>query len=421
MQQKSEAKSQVKRIKLEPPFNAGDCGYYAFFTGILYLVLASQNEDSLEKTLNESLVLSDILQSMETNIFSSNENVNTLRKMLDAMASKDWDRISYNELLNDFSNALRNALMHSSWGRDYFTRVIQEGAWSVNHGDWNTLPSFKKLEHRVFDRMSEIAGNRAVGVEEAGEIRFKATLEVCQSLKENELEKMADEVIKCHYGPGSKKAWVDRGFLEFLCQTLFASSTLLFNEKGVEITSKGTSDSHWYLDLPDDEESTLLLNTANKGYTRDLRVIERFIVRDKSVEMLHDKKETLKDLLKVQEKNLDEFKATLRTVQAQMKSASEEVLALGYFETEPPDEPTITAALLPFLADEESLLPGYTSLVVISKSISESQSKIESLKEEIKIMKKTQASQTTRLTGFFATTSIKSDTLKGSGNTPDYS
>ncbi|MFC7780235.1 hypothetical protein [Legionella taurinensis] len=421
MQQKSEAKSQVKRIKLEPPFNAGDCGYYAFFTGILYLVLASQNEDSLEKTLNESLVLSDILQSMDTNIFSSNENVNTLRKMLDSMASKDWDRISYNELLNDFSNALRNALMHSSWGRDYFTRVIQEGAWSVNHGDWNTLPSFKKLEHRVFDRMSEIAGYGAVEVEEAGEIRFKATLEVCQSLKDDELDKMAAEVVIYHYGPGSQKAWVDREFLEFLSQTLFASSTLLFNEKGVEITSKGTSDSHWYLDLPDDEESTLLLNTANKGYTRDLRVIERFIVRDKSVEMLHDKKETLKDLLKVQEKNLDEFKATLRTVQAQMKSASEEVSALGYFETEPPDEPTITAALLPFLADEESLLPGYTSLVVISKSISESQSKIESLKEEIKIMKKTQASQTTRLTGFFATTSIKSDTLKGSGNTPDYS
>ncbi|QRN04999.1 hypothetical protein GH742_14620 [Legionella sp. MW5194] len=421
MQQKSETQSEVRRIKLEPPFNAGDCGYYAFFTGILYLALASQNEDSLEKTLNNSQALSDLLETMKSNTSSSSENVVILRQILDSMASADWDRISYTELLSDFSNAVRHTLMYSLWGRDYFKNVIQEGAWSFDHSDWNKLPSFKKLENRIFDRMSEIAGNRAVDLEEAGEIRFKATIEVCQKLKDNELEKMAEEVVRGHYGPGSRKVWVGREFLEFLCQTLFSSTTLLFDGKGVEITSKGTSDCHWYLDLPDDEATGTLLNAANKGHMKDLRVIDRFIVKNKAETTLNDKKETLKDLLSLRQNKLAEFTEALQTVQSHIKSANEAVTALGFFETDPPDEPTITAALLPFLAEQESLMPNYTRLVALSSSISLTQNKIAGLKEEIRVIQEQASYKATGMTGFFATTSIKSDTPMEKGNTPDHS
>ncbi|KTC94641.1 hypothetical protein [Legionella erythra] len=421
MQTKSEDKSSIKRIKLEPPYNAGDCGYYALFTGILYLALRSEKDNGIKKTLDDSHALSEILEIMRSNTSLSNSNTTILKQMLDSLASGEWDKISYSELLDDFSNALRNRLMNSSWGRGYFKTVIQEGAWSFDHSSWSELPSFKKLENRIFDRMLEIVGNSIVEAEEAGEIRFRATLEVCKKLNENELEKMAEEVVKQHYGPGSQKVWVSRDFLEFLCQTLFSSTTLLFDEKGVEISSKGVSECHWYLDLPDDQPATALIDVANKGYMKDLRVIDRFVIVNKPIANLNEKKEALKELDQVCQSNIAEFKETLQIVQLQIKPGNELVTALGYFDKEPPDEPTISTAILPFLAEEDSLMTHYTQLVLLSKAIHQSQTKIAQLQEDIKVMKTQSSSKVTGVTGFFATTSTISHIEKDCDNSPNCS
>lgn len=421
MKYKHEIKNQSKRIKLEPPYNAGDCGYYALFTGILYLALRCDEDSAIKKTLDDSLALSEILKSMRSNACLSHSNVMILKQMLDSMASADWDRISYDELLGDFSNALRNALMSSSWGRGYFKTVIQEGAWSFDHDNWIKLPSFKRLEIQIFDRMLEIMGDRIIGAEAAGEIRFKATLEICKKLKDNELEKMAEEVVKQHYGPGSKKVWVGRDFLEFLCQSLFSSSTLLFDEKGVEISSKGTSDCHWYLDLPDDQAASVLVDAANKGYMKNLRVIERFVSVDKSIATPKQKKEALNELVKVCQSNIAEFKETLNTTQLQFNQVSEFVTALGYFDKEPPDEATISLAILPFLAIEDSIMPYYTRLVVLSKAIRQSQTKIEQLQEEIEDMKAQSVKKMTGPIGLFAPPSTTLHPLSDGDNRPNYS
>lgn len=357
---------------------------------------------------------------MRSNTSLSNSNAMILKQMLDSMASGNWDRISYPELLGDFSNALRDTLMNSSWGREYFKTVIQEGAWSVEHSNWSNLPSFKKLENRIFDRMLQIVDDRIVGPEEAGEIRFKATLEICKALRDNELEKMAEEVVKQHYGPGSQKVWVGRDFLEFLCQTLFSSSALLFDKKGVEISSKGTSDCHWYLDLPDDKAATALIDAANKGHMKDLRVIDRFITVDKSA-TFKEKKEALNELDQVCQSNIAEFKETLQIVQLQIKPGNELVTALSYFDKEPPDEPTISTAILPFLAEEDGLMTHYTQLVLLSKAIHQSQTKIAQLQEDIEVMKTQSSNKIMGVTGFFATTSTISHTEKDCDNSPNCS
>lgn len=426
MQQKSETKALVKRIKLEPPFNAGDCGYYALFTGILYLALVSQNEDNLSKTLDESRALSDILEAMDNHFTLAGSNVECLRKMIAAMNSEDWDKLSYQELLMNFSNAMRYVLAHCSWSGEFFKAVIREGAWSFDYSGWNKLPSFKRLENRIFDRMSEMVDGYTVDVEKAGEVRFNATLEVCKNLRDDLLEQLAREVIQHHYGPNSQKAWISREFLEFLCHQFFASSTLLFNEQGVEITSKGVSDSHWYIDLPDDQAASTLIEAANKGYMKNLRIVERFIIRDNAPLTLEGKQNILQDLLTVRRNTIEEFKTIMGTIQSQRKPLSDDVTALAFFEIHLPDEQTITHAFLPLLAKNDKWMTQYSRLVILSKTAMQNESKITQLKQEIAAMKEMQTSNSVvagsgkiaAIQGLFANAPVNSDTPQGSIHRP---
>ncbi|KTD20621.1 hypothetical protein Llan_1772, partial [Legionella lansingensis] len=44
----------IKRSRLEPPYDAGDCGYYAVCVGVLHLGMQAKTDEKLAATINNS-------------------------------------------------------------------------------------------------------------------------------------------------------------------------------------------------------------------------------------------------------------------------------------------------------------------------------------------------------------------------------
>lgn len=211
----------IKRSKLEPPYDAGDCGYYALCVGLLYLAMQAKTDPELAVKINNSEALSNLLSTMPMlSRLVAVDNLQRIDKILTELSSTSWDKISFKELLNEFSNGIRSALATSEWGLDYFKTILREGGWILDHQKWMNLPAFKRLDSKILDEMEVLAQDGIVSIEKAGELRFQATLKIFNALPDKMLEDLAKNVVRKYYGPGSEKAWLDSEFLKYLSQQL---------------------------------------------------------------------------------------------------------------------------------------------------------------------------------------------------------
>ncbi|KTC91181.1 hypothetical protein OQJ18_13925 [Fluoribacter dumoffii] len=391
-----------KRSKLEPPFDAGDCGYYAFCVGLLHLGMQAKQDPAVAETLNSSKPLSELFSNMRMlNRFTGSDNVQTINNIVTELGSSSWDRLSFREVLADFSDGMRVSLLTSDLGVDYFKNMIKEGAWVIDNQKWMDLPQFKKLNRKILDRMQELAVGTDVSIERAGELRFQATLEIFKNLSEEVLEDMAKEVIKKYYGPGSKKAWLDADFLKNCSRQLFPKAdNLFFDPQGIEITSKGPTDSHWYIDVPKNQTTDSLLSSVNAGASKDLKEIEVYRVKDAKADPLSALLKEQKDLLQAKNKALREFKEMTSGLFAKYidKSFSEVLSDLCCFESEPPDQESLDTALLPLYAEGRIVMQEYTELTVARKAIEMINEKLKSVEKELE-SKKDKASVSSLITG----------------------
>ncbi|MCE0721739.1 hypothetical protein [Legionella resiliens] len=384
-----------KRSKLEPPYDAGDCGYYAVCVCLLYLGMQAKTDKALAATINNSKVLTTIFSHMPLlSRMTGSNNMETIENIFIGLNASGWDRISFREVLNEFSNGIRRSLVTSDWGLDYFNKTIHEGAWVFDNQKWMDLPPFKRLNEKILDKMLMLSNGKDVTADEAGALRFQATVEIFKELNEETLKSMSKAVIEKYYGPGSEKAWLDAEFLKYFSKQLFpGSDNLFFDPKRIQITSDGPSQIHWYVDVPNGEISDSLLKTVNSGPSKDLKEIEVYRVKDSNLDDLSPLIQEHEDLLKAQQQLIMKFKEIASGLYAKYLDSSfpEEVLiglsGLSCFEKEPPLQATIDEVLMPIVAASEDNLSDYTNLCMTQKSIVALNEKIKKVEKEIESRK----------------------------------
>ncbi|KTD22830.1 hypothetical protein [Legionella lansingensis] len=383
--------SVIKRSKLEPPYDAGDCGYYAVCVGLLHLGMQAKTDEKLAATINNSQMLSTVFSHMpKISRITGANNVQTLENILTELNATGWDSLSFKEILSEFSDGIRSSLVASDWGVNYFKAILREGAWVLDHQKWMDLPPFKRLNGKILDRMVELANGKDVDIDKAGELRFQATLEIFKELEDTALKSMATAVITKHYGPRSAKAWVDDEFLRYFSKLLFPNAeNVFFDPKGIEITSKGPSTSHWYIDVPKNDTTDSLLKTVNSGSSKDLKEIEVYRVKDKHSDNLSTLIKEHEELLKAQQQLITTFKDAASGLYAKYldSSLAEGLSALSYFDKEPPTQETIDNALIPIIAADETSTKVYTELSMTRKSIADMNEKIKKVEKELELRK----------------------------------
>ncbi|SNV49651.1 Uncharacterised protein [Legionella lansingensis] len=381
----------IKRSRLEPPYDAGDCGYYAVCVGVLHLGMQAKTDEKLAATINNSQMLSTVFSHMpKISRITGANNVQTLENILTELNATGWDSLSFKEILSEFSDGIRSSLVASDWGVNYFKAILREGAWVLDHQKWMDLPPFKRLNGKILDRMVELANGKDVDIDKAGELRFQATLEIFKELEDTALKSMATAVITKHYGPRSAKAWVDDEFLRYFSKLLFPNAeNVFFDPKGIEITSKGPSTSHWYIDVPKNDTTDSLLKTVNSGSSKDLKEIEVYRVKDKHSDNLSTLIKEHEELLKAQQQLITTFKDAASGLYAKYldSSLAEGLSALSYFDKEPPTQETIDNALIPIIAADETSTKVYTELSMTRKSIADMNEKIKKVEKELELRK----------------------------------
>ncbi|HAT8180710.1 TPA: hypothetical protein JA361_14970 [Legionella pneumophila] len=392
--------SRRKRSKLETPYDSGDCGYYAICVGLLHLGIQARKNKALVETINKSEVLSTIFSQMQQiKKLIGPDNMRTLENILIEFNDSGWDTLSFKEVLTDFSNGIRSSLMTSDWGLNYFKTMIRVGSWVLDHQKWMDLAPFKCVNDKILDKMIEFADGNNVSIEQAGELRFQATLEIFKELDESTIEGMAIAVIKKYYGTGSEKAWLDDEFLKYFSQQLFPDAeNLLFDPTGIEITSNGPSQIHWYVDVPKDDITDSLLRIVNSGSSKDLKEIDVYRVQNTNVDDISSLNKEHKDLLKAQKKLIAKFKAKAFDIYTKyIESLSEDLLVglfdLACFDKKPPTQVVLDEVLIPIIDADETSLADYTELTMILKMIENMSEKIKKVEKELE-SKKDQTSVT---------------------------
>ncbi|WP_454782229.1 hypothetical protein [Legionella sp. WA2022007384] len=387
--------SARRRSKLEPPYDAGDCGYYALCVGLLHLGMQAKTNIELAALINQSAVLKTIFTNMpQVNKVMGSDNVSTLENVLEKLGEPGWDSLTLKEVLTEFSNGVRRALVESDWGTEYFKTMLKEGAWVIDNQKWMDLPPFRRLNVKILDRMAELANGKNVSPEQAGELRFQATLEIFKGLSDSVLEDMAKAVVQKYYGPGSEKAWLDAEFLKYFSEQMFPmAENLFFDPSKIEITSTGPSSTHWYIDVPKDTTTDSLLKLVNSGSSKYLIELEVYRVKEKGLNDLSALKHEHYDLLKVQKKLIAKFKETASGLYAKHldSSFSEDVLfglsALSLFDKEPPSQETIDEVLMPIISIDDKSFPEFTELSMTRKSIVDINEKINKVEKELELKK----------------------------------
>ncbi|WP_131796123.1 hypothetical protein, partial [Legionella lansingensis] len=353
--------------------------------------MQAKTDEKLAATINNSQMLSTVFSHMpKISRITGANNVQTLENILTELNATGWDSLSFKEILSEFSDGIRSSLVASDWGVNYFKAILREGAWVLDHQKWMDLPPFKRLNGKILDRMVELANGKDVDIDKAGELRFQATLEIFKELEDTALESMATAVITKHYGPRSAKAWVDDEFLRYFSKLLFPNAeNVFFDPKGIEITSKGPSTSHWYIDVPKNDTTDSLLKTVNSGSSKDLKEIEVYRVKDKHSDNLSTLIKEHEELLKAQQQLITTFKDAASGLYAKYldSSLAEGLSALSYFDKEPPTQETIDNALIPIIAADETSTKVYTELSMTRKSIADMNEKIKKVEKELELRK----------------------------------
>lgn len=426
----TEIHPSIKRSKLETPYDAGDCGYYTLCVGLLYLAMQAKTDPELAVTISNSDALSNLLSTMPMlSGLIDVDNLQRIDKILTELSSSNWDKISFKELLNEFSNGVRSILATSEWGLSYFKTILKEGGWILDNQKWMSLPTFKRLESKILGEMEVLAQDQLVGIEEAGALRFQATLKIFNELPDKILEDMARNVAQRYYGPGSEKAWLDSEFLKYLSQQLIPSpENLFFNPNGVEINSNGPSTTHWYIDVPENQITDSLLNIANAGHSKDLKKIEVYTVRNITTDGMASLIQQQEELLQRQVQLTGDFEKLILTLQDHMYATSidssvfpEEYLAKVSKLEPTANQAAIDEALIPIIAIDESYISEYQELSVVKNHIADINEKIKRNRQTIESRIDTISGQLLIKSGLFNPTSEQPEVLEKQTKDPESS
>lgn len=258
-------------LRLEPPYStSGDCGYRALILGLLYL---AQNDEF--KDVLETQVLRSLLENFKKNLNMS--NADTLVEM--------FKTYNANNLYSELTGELRKVALESKWLDNRIFSALQSGVWVKAESSYSLLPAIKALEQKKDKAMMTIESS------DVELIRQEAWAKVFKDLSPDEQKKLVQSVKKQMY---SQNVWVDDFFLKELCGSLLGSDAMnIFFDYKFEKTriciGPGSHDSHYYITLPEDKFSNLLL----KGGKDKLCSLDTKITSDSKndnvAEKLHQK------------------------------------------------------------------------------------------------------------------------------------
>ncbi|GEM_PF-3734953 len=269
--------AETRRLKLEPPFSAGDCGYKAIVTGIFYLALRElyQPESSNPDSKLENPILKKVLMDNKfmkyINVDESANNKVIIKTILEGIRD---GKISLTEVLDQLASQLRALSIKSDWLRNQIKETIKSGLWAEQDSGYSKILEIKQIERDIQNELQRLLYEEKVDAlssnfeKRCEELLPRATENVCSSLTETRLNNCAKAVIEGIY---SKDAvWLDSYYLQQLTQQLFGSSAILFNDDDVKINS-GPKTTHWYVDVPDDAFANELVKL-----TRNIVIAETF-------------------------------------------------------------------------------------------------------------------------------------------------
>ncbi|QMT61573.1 hypothetical protein [Legionella sp. PC997] len=283
MLQKTEIE-RVDKVKFSPAQNSGDCGYHVVVIGIFYLALKAAVDESIRSALNSSKLLTKILEAQPNSlkgclVKSFKTNHECLLSYLDAMAAHGFEQLSFNEILSNFTLQLKQANTNSPWLHERLKNEIKSGLWLEDNRVWEKLASFKSIMKKIEAKSDELyeKATREKSLKSDNDslyaIIFQAQIEVCNALADEELSAAAQEVITHFYTGDAPKVWVDSEFLKTLVGDLLGTSSFMFDKDGAHITSNGPSESHWYVNLPNDEYTKQFMSIYKSGYHSGLTIV----------------------------------------------------------------------------------------------------------------------------------------------------
>lgn len=254
----------IKKLKVEPPYSAGDCGYKAIIIGLFYLSLkaAAQPDQSLE-----SKAISTVLKSSPNSVYNwllrSNlikedaTNAEILRAFVNGLNKKFMFNLT--EIYDELIPKLKIACSNSEWLYHLIKEILTSGLWESF--DIANAPSLKKLENKIWSALIKLTDNeKIISLDEMDTIKTQARSKVIASLPEVELKKIISDITKEIFL--KENTWLDMLYLKKLSEQLLCSENILFDNNGININDNGPLNYHWYIDLPDDQYSQYLIEAS---------------------------------------------------------------------------------------------------------------------------------------------------------------
>lgn len=269
--------ASIKKIRIEPSYSAGDCGYKVLIIGLLYLSLKEEKNSS---KILENKDLSTILTSKPNGLYQWLMNSRLIKgdvsnaEILRAFVNGLKDRFAYSldEFYEEITPKIKLASSRSEWLFNMTKEMLINGLWDA-YDNIHQVPAIKNLESKIIAKTSDLMEDRInVSLDEIDSLKATARKEIMTSISESQLKAIIQEVIKHLFL--KKDVWLDLFFLKQLGNQLLGSENIFFDENGIKINDKGTQRNHWHIDLPDDSFSQYLVKTCH------LTVNNSFSVQD---------------------------------------------------------------------------------------------------------------------------------------------
>lgn len=270
-------------IKLSPVQNTGDCGYHVVIIGLFYLALKATDDEKIASMINSSKIISDLLAAQPISLkkylekpFKTNQEC--LMSYLESMATTSLPKISFNEILLNFTLQLKELNCSSDWLQSRVQSAIKSGLWMESNREWEKLFSFQNIMKKIqlkadeLYRKATVDNNGEFNDDLSSQILFQAQIEACEALTQEELAKPAQEVITHFYTVDAPKVWVDSDFLKCIVKELLGTSYPMFDKTSMQITSEGPSSDHWYIELLNDKYMQKFISIYKTGYNTGLHL-----------------------------------------------------------------------------------------------------------------------------------------------------
>src|SRR5579885_2631090 len=151
--------AETRRLKLEPPFSAGDCGYKAIVTGIFYLALRElyQPESSNPDSKLENPILKKVLMDNKfmkyINVDESANNKVIIKTILEGIRD---GKISLTEVLDQLASQLRALSIKSDWLRNQIKETIKSGLWAEQDSGYSKILEIKQIERDIQNELQRL-------------------------------------------------------------------------------------------------------------------------------------------------------------------------------------------------------------------------------------------------------------------------